>query len=499
MNNRNVRECLGLFPFIPENELLLADMLALFVTTWFSSSRSTEQMMRGTANESPAFSALSKMSFVTALFGCSMLSKKGEEWLACSPDELALILLEAIGFKRETNDAESSTLASVEIKTNIAESSLDRNMQNATVDVMKCKVGEPSFLSLILKEHAAQLLHQMVVLSVNYVVYVAATESGVLFTAVVYCPQDILDTCHQALAGVAGTPVAWAHLPDPHPPEFADSATRNTLRLGLPFWHLVNAYVQERDPFPPVILFKHCSQSLYSKTKGGVDGSAQARAILRCSTSALKWEQKRLLQTLKTVAINSFIAWRMHKRREFLENKESFQSLRAFRHALNTTQSMADFIYDLCKELLVYAESVDVAPEGPDEEEEAIGETERQRLSELAKKRKKKRMLFFNSEDGKRLRLFVRDHTLKQQVTQQYCALCGMHRTSGDSQVWRGHRTTYKCVQCDVHLCVRIYPGLRKSCTELWHSGTVLKPRSTPKPVSHTFTAISEHLPAEKG
>ena len=31
-------------------------------------------------------------------------------------------------------------------------------------------------------------------------------------------------------------------------------------------------------------------------------------------------------------------------------------------------------------------------------------------------------------------------------------------------------------------LCIRIYPGLRKSCWELWHSKALLEPRETPPP-----------------
>ena len=95
---------------------------------------------------------------------------------------------------------------------------------------------------------------------------------------------------------------------------------------------------------------------------------------------------------------------------------------------------------------------------------------------------KKESLAVFNGTDGKRLRLSIENHVVKQQKDQQYCALCGIRGIEGNHSGWRGHRTTYQCVQCDVFVCTRIYPGNRMSCCELWHSAIVLKPRCTPRP-----------------
>ena len=127
---------------------------------------------------------------------------------------------------------------------------------------------------------------------------------------------------------------------------------------------------------------------------------------------------------------------RMNQTCSFLESIETLQSLAAFRHSLNTTQSMADFIFDLCREVIVYAESVGLESETEQLGEDQIGDSESRRLLGLVKQHKKKRLLFFNSEDGKRLRLSVQDHTLQRQPTQQYCVLCGMHRSSSREQGW---------------------------------------------------------------
>ena len=81
-------------------------------------------------------------------------------------------------------------------------------------------------------------------------VYVAASESGILFTAVFYCRQSILNFCHEALSNVAGPLVAWAYGPEPRPSEFADDCTAEVLKPRLPFWTLVDNYVKENDAFP---------------------------------------------------------------------------------------------------------------------------------------------------------------------------------------------------------------------------------------------------------
>ena len=180
----------------------------------------------------------------------------------------------------------------------------------ATTDTVCVKIGDSRLLDYVPKAHIGQILHQMLVLSMNVLVYVSAAETGLLFVVVVYCPQDVLTASMNALNS-AESIVAWAHEEDPTPPVFATPDSVKRIEEKLPFWLLVNNHVKETDAFVPLKLFKHAAQSFYSKTKGGVDGSAQYCAIMRSSTSKRKWEQKIVSQTLKTVCINSFFGWRI--------------------------------------------------------------------------------------------------------------------------------------------------------------------------------------------
>lgn len=380
-----------------------------------------------------------------------MLSKKNETWLACSPDCVALIDLSVLGMARDDVQGGQLAIASVEIKTSITQSSLDRALSHATAEVVRCSVGDATFRQYVPIEHMGQALHQMVVLSVNYLIYVSASEAGVMYTVVVYCSSSIINQCCNALKSVAPPTVSWAFEETPKPPAFTESSTARILKSRLPFWMMVNNYVKDNDAFPPLKNFKHASQSLYSKTKGGVDGSAQARAILRSSTSSLKWEQKVVSQTIKTLAINSFLAWRMAQKKDMLGTKEVFQSLQYNRRTLNEVESLADFTYEMSRELLNYAKSLESSEVTETTNEDVVSGQDVQKLCRLAANRKRKRIRFFNGEDGLKLRLSVSGHVMKQQQHQQYCALCGVKGVAGNEQGWRGHRTTYKCVYCDVH------------------------------------------------
>lgn len=222
-----VRNSLGLQPR-PPADVSPAATLSSLMGSWFSSSRSTEAMMRGTANEGAVFAALSAKSFVVAIYECGMLVKTEADWLACSPDGVALIDTKELGFD-DGDEATVHMISSVEIETSVAQSSLDRALGRATVDIITCTVGDATFREYVPEEHTGQLLHQMLVLSVNYVIYVSAAEVGIMYIVVMKCSDETLDVCRTALRNNTDAAVSWAHRDDPAPPQFADRESRRTI------------------------------------------------------------------------------------------------------------------------------------------------------------------------------------------------------------------------------------------------------------------------------
>lgn len=180
-------------------------------------------------------------------------------------------------------------------------------------------------------------------------------------------------------------------------PSFADADTKQIVMDHLPFWKIAKSQVHSHGPFPPLRLFKHGAQSLYSKTKGVVDGATQFGAILRAPTRALRWEQKLVFQTLKTVVVNVFVGWQILTRSDVLESAETFRSLHRYRTILNKLQSFGDFVFDLPIQLLRHASRVVNNDEHLEVEVDATKPSaeEASRLLELARKKQRNSTAFF--------------------------------------------------------------------------------------------------------
>lgn len=261
-------------------------------------------------------------------------------------------------------------------------------------------------------------------------------------------------------------------------PDFVAGKYKTEILSKLPLWRSVNTSVVSRSPFRPVKLFKHCTQSFYSKCKGGVDGATQARSLLRSQSAHLKWEQKITSQVLKTVIVNSFIIWRMAQREDALESRESFKDLDKYRHLLNNVESLGSFVLSFAEEILTMADIYESGvkcgghnmklndPDDTGIEQELLPDDPCAKLlHEKALKRRGKRLHFFNTSEGTKLRLGVAGHNQRfKRDTPKYCALC-----SASGNIDKRHRSSYYCVMCNVHLCVRLHSWKRKSCWAIFH------------------------------
>jgi len=487
--NAGVRRTLGLGETTGV-ERSLQQWFDLFFAGWFSSKVSTEAMMRGSANEEPVMCAIRSKLYVRDVFDVGMVASKQDGYLACSPDGIAL--LNKSSFPDWNVDVEgavetgedSYVLATVEIKTRVAATSLGESSALSTSELILCDVGDDKFRKYIPREHMGQLMHQLVVLGFGLALYVCAAETGIIYVVLVRCSSNVRLTFRTVLTTTASPILQWAHTDDRVIPAFVKEEHKNIIETKLHFWKVVNEHVAENGPFVPLKLFKHAAQSFYSKTKGGVDGASEMRANLRSPSSHFQWEQKLVSQTIKTVAINAFIGWRIYERRGLLETSDMFGSLDSFRNQLNNVQATNSFMLDLSKELLSYAATLTLsnAPQqlvdvedGHNQQPSNIPKEEVRRLVRLAHDRKNKRLVFFNAADGLLLRIAVQGHEPRQGKA-LYCALCGQNPPPK-----RGHRSSYSCSLCGTTLCIRIHPGLRRSCWSLWHSNKELKLRVTPE------------------
>lgn len=232
-------------------------------------------------------------------------------------------------------DEQSVWIAPVEVKTKVAPTTLGDSITRTRGEPVFCNVGDEVCHELVAPEHLAQLLQQATVLNEKIFIYMMACEAGLLYTVVVKVSNDIKKTCLDVLFSVSEDVVTWAHQPSGTVPTFVPKEKLDILRIKCEFWKLANAYDTTSGPFRPLKLFKHVTQSFYSKTKGLVDGSTQQRALLRSATSHFRWEQKIVTEVLKTVCINAFFACRIFERRDLLERIEDFNNLESYLNALN--------------------------------------------------------------------------------------------------------------------------------------------------------------------
>jgi hypothetical protein len=147
-------------------------------------------------------------------------------------------------------------------------------------------------------------------------------------------------------------------------------------------------------------------------------------------------------------------------------NKDNFQILDNYRKCRNSVQSLADFIFDASMELVARADVIEIDVEraldgnerGDGLSDMPLEEVERIRTAVIFWK--KFRLPVFNTEDGIKLRLRAKVHETKNVSYERHCALCGNTRPESN---WRGHRSSFSCTLCDVHLRIRLHQGFEKT------------------------------------
>lgn len=242
--------------------------------------------MRGSANETVVLSSLGSMEWVHSVYNCGMLAEKGNTLCACSPDTIAFLRYPNPDFTwgkviAADTGGNSWPISFVEIKTAVSRGTLDPLLVYISVQFKMIHLASPDMPSYMPKEHAIQLSQQMEICCVTLGVYVCTSESGVLFTLLVYCDPYRIHIINPCLDDLAVTYVQWAHCPSPTIPIFTSAEDLQTLESKLPFWWNINRHVMETGPLHPVRTFRHGLQATYSRTKVCVDAAAQFLARLK--------------------------------------------------------------------------------------------------------------------------------------------------------------------------------------------------------------------------
>ena len=90
----------------------------------------------------------------------------------------------------------------------------------------------------------------------------------------------------------------------------------------------------------------------------GVDGLTQSANNFRSQTMKLKWEQNVATKTFWHVYHGAFIAYRLVRNKEYVEDPGKYKGLISFRNRLNGFMSMGDFVEEAMKDLLLRAQEL---------------------------------------------------------------------------------------------------------------------------------------------
>lgn len=151
MRNAAVRSTLHLDTLAETEDRTVGDWFELMRKSWFSSKVSTESMMRGGMNETPAGEAVRRMEVAGGLFQVGMLDMKNAPYLACSPDAIASLKLDF--FEDDSFDedyavqvgGQSHVPATVEIKTRVQPTSVGLSLGQLSLELICCIMGYETF------------------------------------------------------------------------------------------------------------------------------------------------------------------------------------------------------------------------------------------------------------------------------------------------------------------------------------------------------------------
>ena len=176
----------------------------------------------------------------------------------------------------------------------------------------------------------------------------------------IYCKKFYLDEARRETTKNFSSIVSWAHqkVSDPKdlmPPSFASKENQSKLSSNLSIWYNFNKYIMENGPQLPLKVIRHGSQVYYSKIKTGVNGTSKQAAIISSPTTKLPFEKKYYSNTLSKLMHASHVSWKISELETML--KQNF-TLKGFKNKFSHLQSIGDFTFRGCQQLLLAADNL---------------------------------------------------------------------------------------------------------------------------------------------
>jgi hypothetical protein len=147
-------------------------MLEMLMSSWFTRTRSTREMVIGTKNKSAVLTAFSMINYMEQVFECCLLECLNLPWLAVSPDGAAVL-----------NVSAGQVIATVEVKTRVLADRIASAEQVAAKYAedsgpILCTVGDDVWKEVVDKDHSMQIMVQLSVLKFKCCIYIVG-QAGV--------------------------------------------------------------------------------------------------------------------------------------------------------------------------------------------------------------------------------------------------------------------------------------------------------------------------------
>lgn len=462
------------------------------VNSWiFNRDIATDDMKTGTMNESNIVGSIKKEKWCVEVFEVGLFQHKTKRCIAVSPDGVGKVILPGVA----VDDRSNSVICSFEFKTRSSPILIQKgnDIRSQFGHYFSCKVGDPIWWKAVPYVYRGQVIQQAVVLDLDYVVFIIASTTGLIYCCCVEVPEQVRQDYATALANYDCL-VSWAHeslegdkLPIV-PAQYFSPSSRYLIKTHLRTWRAMRKLIMvRRIPIEPVYIIKTYAQSLYNVLKGGIDGSTQFTKVLT-KKGGLKVGLfgKLALRTIKQLTANAFVTYRIVtvvREHQEDETESELPSLAKVRSLLNGVEALSEFAGLLAEEMIKYSIEINgksVEVEDNNESPPNWGDSPftPAQITEIMSKRPKnapKLQKWFNQGDAKTIRLSGRhfsvplpkkkknkDGTMVATRPQRKCAFC-----SGEA--------SYMCATCGVPLHTNRSSNLELTCHYRFHSTQTIK------------------------
>lgn len=154
-------------------------------------------------------------------------------------------------------DGNSYAVWSLEIKMLLSDGSVNEVKPLVRTTPYVNEWNSAKIREVVPNEHLCQIIYQGSVLKLNIVLYFCASETAILYYAVIHIQDYLLNMARLGIVLQIGPCIDWAHERSTLCiPTFIVTTWKDVINSHLPMWQTINDDVREHGPLPPINLFR---------------------------------------------------------------------------------------------------------------------------------------------------------------------------------------------------------------------------------------------------